>query len=468
MCHIDTILESHPYDLSGGEQQRAALAKVLLKNPEILLLDEPTKGFDAHFKMIFAEILENLKSNGVTVVLVSHDIEFCAEYADRCAMFFDGNISSTAAAREFFAGNSFYTTSANRMARNVLPKAILADDIILCCGGSVTKNNIKEKKEFILPDREIVPETSDMKKKKLTPQRIVAGCIFAILFILTIGLQLIDKIGDINSVAIQLISIAEITACLMCLLPWREFGMKTVQQPQNGRKLTKRTILATLFVLLAVPLTIYIGIYYLGDRKYYFISLMIILETMLPFCMVFENRKPQARELVVISVLCAIAVAGRTAFFMLHQFKPVAALIIIAAVCFGGETGFLVGAVTGFVSNFFFGQGPWTPWQMFAFGMIGFVAGVLFRKGFLLKNRISLCVFGFLSTLIIYGGIMNPASVIMMQLELTPETILSSYAMGFPLDLVHAASTAFFLWFMSEPMIEKLERIKTKYGVIER
>ena len=141
-------------------------------------------------------------------------------------------------------------------------------------------------------------------------------------------------------------------------------------------------------------MTIYIGIYYLGDRKYYFISMLIILETMLPFAMVFEGRKPQARELIIISVLCAIGVAGRAAFFMLPQFKPVVAIVIIAGVTFGGEAGFLVGAVTGFVSNMFFGQGPWTPWQMFAFGIIGFLAGVLFRKGFLRRSTIALCIFG--------------------------------------------------------------------------
>ena len=101
---------------------------------------------------------------------------------------------------------------------------------------------------------------------------------------------------------------------------------------------------------------------------------------MIPFFLLFERRKPRARELIVVAVLIAIAVAGRAAFFMVPQFKPVIAIVIIAAVCFGGETGFLVGAMTGFISNFFFGQGPWTPWQMFCFGIIGFLAGILFHK----------------------------------------------------------------------------------------
>ena len=189
---------------------------------------------------------------------------------------------------------------------------------------------------------------------------------------------------------------------------------------------------------------------------------------MIPFLMVFESRKPKARELIVISVLCAIAVAGRAAFFMLPQFKPVVALVIIAGVACGGETGFLVGSVTGFVSNFFFGQGPWTPWQMFAFGIIGFIAGILFKKGFLRKTKASLCVFGFLATFAIYGGIMNPASVIMWQSKINWDMIKAAYIMGIPFDLIHALGTAFFLWFISEPMIDKIERIKVKYGLVER
>ncbi len=153
---------------------------------------------------------------------------------------------------------------------------------------------------------------------------------------------------------------------------------------------------------------------------------------------------------------------------MLPGFKPVVALAIIAGVCFGGETGFLVGAVSGFVSNFFFGHGPWTPWQMFAFGIIGFIAGVLFTKGILRKTRASLCIFGFLATFIIYGGIMNPASIIMWQNKITWEMIATACVAGVSMDLVHALATAFFLWFISGSMVDKLERIKVKYGLIKR
>ena len=265
--------------------------------------------------------------------------------------------------------------------------------------------------------------------------------------------------------AIQTASICLLGGALFCFLPQREIGVKI--QQKTSHTLSKRTIAAAVMILIAIPFTIYAGIRFFGDRRYYLISMLIILETMIPFAMVFESRKPQARELVIISVLCAIAVGGRAAFFMLPQFKPVLAVIIITGVCFGGETGFLTGAVTGFVSNFFFGQGPWTPWQMFAFGIIGFIAGILFKKGILRKTRVSLCIFGFSAALVIYGGIMNPASVIMQQVKITPQMILSSYIMGIPFDLIHALSTAFFLWFISEPMLDKLERLKIKYGLIE-
>ena len=152
---------------------------------------------------------------------------------------------------------------------------------------------------------------------------------------------------------------------------------------------------------------------------------------------------------------------------MVPQFKPVVAIVIIAGVCFGGEAGFLVGAVSGFVSNFFFGQGPHTPWQMFAFGIIGFLAGVLFKKGLLVREKRALSLFGGLATFIIYGGLMNPASVITFQSTITKEMIIASYLSGIPFDLVHAAATVTFLYIAAEPIIEKLDRIKIKYGLIE-
>ena len=130
LCQVTELLDSHPYDLSGGEQQRAALAKVLLTNPKLLLLDEPTKGIDSFFKETFAKILMDLKGKGITILMVSHDVEFCARYADVVSMFFDGQILTTDTPRRFFGSNSFYTTAAHRMSRHIFDGAVTAEDVI--------------------------------------------------------------------------------------------------------------------------------------------------------------------------------------------------------------------------------------------------------------------------------------------------------------------------------------------------
>ena len=133
VCEIEGLLDSHPYDLSGGEQQRSALAKVLLTNPKLLLLDEPTKGIDSFFKEKLAAILCKLKEQGITIVMVSHDVEFCAKYADMVSMFFDGQILTTDTPRCFFGNNSFYTTAANRMSRHVFSMAVTAENVVELC-----------------------------------------------------------------------------------------------------------------------------------------------------------------------------------------------------------------------------------------------------------------------------------------------------------------------------------------------
>ena len=487
LCCIDDLLERHPYDLSGGEQQRAALAKVLLKEPEILLLDEPTKGMDALFKEEFGEILKALKSGGVTVLMVSHDIEFCAEYADRCGMFFDGKIVSEDNARRFFAGNNFYTTSANRMARGVLPSAVTANDVILACGGNIKKKernadyrfgecggNIRKNEKnapFFDVYKKAPPEKKAVAGEKKRA-RILPTIFFTALFIITSIMiykkaELFHLSKQVSLIVLQLAAIAEIFGALYFLFPQRKGDINSAFTINSDYRPTGRISAGAFLSLIAILLTIYFGVYFLGDRKYYFISLLIILEAMIPFFAVFEGKKPQAREIVVISALCALAVAGRAAFYMLPEFKPVAAIVIISGVCFGGEAGFLVGAVSAFVSNFFFGQGAWTPWQMFSFGIIGFLSGVLFRKGFLRNTKLSLCIFGFVSVFVIYGGIMNASYVIQSQSGLTRDMFLAAYLSGAPFDFIHSASTAFFLWFISEEMIEKLERIKIKYGLIK-
>ena len=478
LCRLEGLLDRHPYDLSGGEQQRAALAKVLLLGPEILLMDEPTKGLDAEFKQVFAEILQSLLRQGVTLLMVSHDIEFCARYAHRCALFFDGSIVTEAPPRAFFSGNSFYTTSANRMARGLLPEAVTAEDVIQACGG-----NLPPAPE--LPDSgEPLPEpeeaSADYKPKPLPWWRklgaVLTGTVSFLLFLSFMNVtdltQLITADGMTELANHQMILYALFILSLFlfatCITRRSHRKDYALQVPKAKRKLAKRTVVSAVLVLLMIPLTLYIGVFYLDNKKYYFISLLVLLECMLPFFLIFEGRKPQARELVIIAVLCAIGIAGRAALFMLPQFKPVMAVTIIAGVAFGGETGFLVGAMTMLASNVLFGQGPLTPWQMFSMGIIGFLAGILFRKGLLRRNRGALCVFGALAAILIYGGIMNPASALTWVGELNEKVLLTYYISGLPFDCIQAAATWLFLWFGAEPMLEKLDRVKVKYGMVER
>ena len=477
LCKLKEFLDRHPYDISGGEQQRTALAKVLLTSPDILLLDEPTKGFDAEFKVIFAGIVENLTAQGVTVLMVSHDVTFCAEYAHRCGLFFDGSIVAEGTPREFFSGNSFYTTPANRMARHLIPKAITVEDIIGCCGGEVKKS--EGLTEAVLPLPKPAPRSVNFTPKPLTLWRkilaLFSGLVALGVFLYATGIS--DLTALVNASGIRQEGKEQLSLYLVLFVALAVFLAATsrrseppllVQTPKEKRNLSKRTIAASVAILLFIPLTIFAGIFYLDDRHYNMVAVLVLFECMLPFMLVFEGRKPKAREIVTVAVLCAIGIAGRSLFFMLPQFKPVLALTIIAGVAFGGETGFLVGAVTMLTSNMLFSQGPWTPWQMFAMGIIGFLAGVLFKKGWLRRTRASLAVFGAFTAVIIYGGIMNPAAAFMVSAEsITLKTLAAYYITGLPMDLVHAFGTVLFIMLAAEPMLEKLDRIKVKYGLVE-
>ena len=484
LCELMELLERHPYDLSGGEQQRAALCKVLLREPEVLLLDEPTKGLDAEFKRVFARIIKRLCARGVCVIMVSHDAEFCASYASRCAMFFDGAIVAEGTPREFFSSGSFYTTSASRMARGLLPGAITPEDVIAACGGEVPPEPDLPADGDDAAEIQAQEEAREQAKTYLLPSQTAPLPLWRKLLGALGGLGAliclwrILSISDLSELLTQggLTSLAGDTfrlylAMLACLLVLAVSFSRAAPQPVHsslgGRPLSGRTKLASVLSLLLVPLTIFIGIVYFGKKSYGVVSILVLLECMAPFALIFEGRKPKARELVLIAALCALAVAGRAALFMLPGFKPVAALVILSGVAFGGETGFLVGAMSMLTSNVLFGQGPWTPFQMFAMGLIGFLAGVSFQKGLLRAGRAPLAIFGAVSVVLVYGGIMNPASAILYQPNLSLSVLKAYYLTGFPFDLVHAAATALFLWFGAEPMLEKLERVKRKYGLTE-
>ncbi len=235
---------------------------------------------------------------------------------------------------------------------------------------------------------------------------------------------------------------------------------------EEKKKLSARRILGMLLLLLAVPATVYLG-WRFADRQYYVTSLLVILWSMLPFFLMFERRRPQARELVVLAVMCAIAVVSRAAFIWAPDFKPTVAIIIITGVAFGPEAGFLTGALTAFVSNFLFGQGAWTPWQMFAFGIAGFLAGLLFRRGGLPRERLPLCVFGVLVVLLVVGPLLDTCALFLSLTEITGEGAAAVYLAGLPVNAIHAAATALTLLLVARPLFDKLERIRDKYGMME-
>lgn len=236
---------------------------------------------------------------------------------------------------------------------------------------------------------------------------------------------------------------------------------------KSMKKSGKALWLSVFVIVILIPATIIIS-GQLGDRKYYICSVLIIIFSMIPFFADFESRKPQARELVTIAVLCAIAVASRAAFIMLPSFKPIVGIIIIAGMAFGAGAGFLTGAVSAFVSNFIFGQGPWTPWQMFAFGIAGFIAGILHEKGLLKSDKkLQVTIFGGLVVMLIVGPLLDTCTLFTMMSMVDTSSALAIYMAGVPFNAVHAAVVMLTLFLLTKPMMEKLTRIKVKYGMME-
>lgn len=229
----------------------------------------------------------------------------------------------------------------------------------------------------------------------------------------------------------------------------------------------KKSHIATLVVfLIAIPITLALGVQ-LPGRWYYLTSTLVIAEILVPFFLAFEGRKPQARELVIMAVLCALAVAARVAI-PIPNFKAIYGVIMIAGIALGPEPGFLVGAVAAFVSNFFRGQGPHTPWQMLAYGACGMLMAFLFRKDKLSRKPLLMGIVGFLIVLCFAGPLLDTCNLFMMPIAMTPESILAMYGMGLPVNVSQGISTFIVLFLLGKPLLGKLDRIKTKYGMEER
>ena len=465
LCGLTALLERHPYDLSGGEQQRAALAKILLTQPDILLLDEPGKGLDPAFQNTLGAILTQLCQRGVSVLMVSHDVAFCAQFAHRCALCFDGCLVAQAAPREFFSGSSFYTTPANRIARSVEPEAVTVNDVIALCGGETREPrlSVPELPPLSAPEQKASRKLPLWRRLLCWAFGLGAAALAAYCLSSTSAAGLFSG-GRINRLGWQRLGVyGALVACLMGLYICLGTPGPKKPRPQSAGIGAR---IASVLCLAAMPVTVYIGIGPLEGKHYNLVAVAVLLECIAAFAVLFEGRKPQPRELVTLAVLCALGVAGRTAFAMLPQFKPVLALTVVAGAALGAQQGFLVGAVTMLASNMLFSQGPWTPWQMCAMGFCGFLSGLLFRRR--TPGAPALSVYGAVLAVAVYGGIMNFSSAVTWNAQsLTLPVIAGYFLTGLPMDLVHGLATAAFLALMGKPMLRKLERLQSKHPLWE-
>ena len=228
----------------------------------------------------------------------------------------------------------------------------------------------------------------------------------------------------------------------------------------------KSHIAALLIFLLAIPATLVLG-HQLPGKWYLLTSSLVIAEILIPFFLAFEGRRPQARELVLMAVMCALAVAARVVI-AIPNFKAIYGVIMIAGIALGPEPGFLVGAVAAFVSNFFRGQGIWTPWQMLAYGGCGMLMCLLFRKGKLPRKPLLMGILGFVLVLSFAGPLLDTCNLFMMPMDLNLQTVLAMYGMGFPVNVSQGISTFIVLFLLGKPLLGKLDRILIKYGMEER
>lgn len=242
----------------------------------------------------------------------------------------------------------------------------------------------------------------------------------------------------------------------------------------NTRKTNWRFWLSLAIMVLLVPLAVVL--FTRLKQSFYLSGLTIIVLTIAAFFLHFESRKPQARELVLLAVLCALAVASRAAFGFVPHFKPMLAIVMLTGIAFGPEAGFLCGAISGFASNFIFGQGPWTPWQMFAYGIGGMLAGLFALCGILKKSPrawrdggwrdiLGLTVFGFLCILLVVGPLLDTSTFFMA--GFSASSPLGIYLAGVPVNCVHGSAVALTMLLFGKPLLDRLRRIQIKYGMME-
>ena len=204
------------------------------------------------------------------------------------------------------------------------------------------------------------------------------------------------------------------------------------------------------------------------EKSYYLTAVIIIAAAILPFFAFFEGRRISTGEVVILAVMVTIAVVSRLIFSFVPEVKPMAAFIFVTGIAFGANAGFISGATAIFVSNFFMGQGVYTPYQMLGMGLVGFLAGLIFHSGVVPKKRVVVAVAGFAVVTFIYGFIVDSCSVFIIAAEKTLPAVLSVYLSGLPFNLIHGVTTAVVLFLINKPMNDKFDRLRLKYGVFER
>lgn len=396
---LDGLEGHHPFDLSGGQQQKLAIAKLLLTDPELLFLDEPTKGLDPAGTAEVIRILRGLAREGRSVVLVTHDLDVAFSVADEVSLLFDGEVACTEPARIFFERSLLYRPHD----RARLYGELLARDD----GGKVSD----------------APGFADSH-----PSHSAA--------------TLAGKPA-----------------------PNRSGTVYPEPQPRSSSFVEAAALFIVPIVLVVSGLT--------GFSQTALLSFAVVIAALAIFFSSYEHGGTRLREIMPTVVLAALAAAGRILFAAVPSVKPVSAIAIIAGVALGRHGGFMVGALAALVSNFFFGQGPWTPWQMYAWGLVGYGAGALAQAGLFgseegrLRVRlggVALLIYGFVSS-VAYGWILNAWSVLGFLHTGLGFDLLTVYAASLPFDIAHGVATVTFLTALYVPWRRKLARIIRRYGI---
>lgn len=220
--------------------------------------------------------------------------------------------------------------------------------------------------------------------------------------------------------------------------------------------------LSYIVLLIIIPLVVIGGSLIFKDKQVSWISLCVMLLSCVPFFIGFEKKRGGAVRIMIISVMTALSVLGRIAFAPIPSFKPVTAIVVLTGIYFGGEAGFMTGALSAVISNFYFSQGPWTPFQMFAWGILGLIAGML--SGILRRYRLALYAYGAVSG-VLYSLLMDIWTVLWADGYFNFPRYFASVISALPVTAVYVISNVIFLMLFSGPIGRILQRMKTKYGI---